>query len=108
MLGNRRDMKLVYGSALLFRLLAPVRGNIAEQRGTRMIGGEFRRRMREEKIFRKPPLVFRNRSKAFEFFRVDNGQVQARFGAVVEENGIDHFARPTRQTQANIGNDVRT
>ena len=38
MLGDGRDMKLVYRGALLFRLLAPVRGNIAEQRGTRMIG----------------------------------------------------------------------
>jgi len=69
-----------------------------------MIGGKFRRRMREEKIFRKPPLVFRNRSEALEFFRVDDGQVQARFGAVVKENGIDHFARPSRQPEGNIGN----
>src|SRR5260221_14753011 len=97
MFGNRRDMKLVYGGALLFRLLAPVRGNIAEQRGTRMIGGKFRGRVREEKIFRKPPLVFRNRSEALEFFRVDNGQVQAPFGAVVKENGVDHLAGPSRQ-----------
>src|SRR5712675_2749851 len=104
MFSNRRDMKLVYCGPLLFRLLAPVRGNIAEQRGTRMIDGKFRRRMREEKIFRKPPLVLRNRSEALEFFSVDNGQVQARFGAVVKENGIDHFARPSRQPEGNIGN----
>src|SRR5258708_36451595 len=102
MLGNRRDMKLVYGSALLFRLLAPVRGNIAEQRGTRMIGGKFRRGMREEKNFRKPPLVVRNRRETLELFRVDNSQGQARFGAGVKENGVDHFARPTPPTEGDI------
>src|SRR5258705_10207772 len=69
-----------------------------------MIGGKFRRRMREQKISRKPPLVLRNRREALELFGVDNGQVQARFGAVVKEKGIDHFARPSRQPEGNIGN----
>src|SRR5712672_409335 len=104
MLGNRCNVKLVYYGALLFRLLAPVRGNVAQKRGARMIGGKVRRWMREEKIFGKPALMFRNRREAFQFFGVDDSQVQARFGAVVKENRIDHFARPGRQPEGNVGN----
>src|SRR6266849_3926520 len=104
MLGDGRDVKLVYGGALLLRLFAPVRGNIVQKRGARMIGGEFNWRMREEKIFSKPALVFGNRSEALKFFGVDDGQVKARFGAVVKKNRIDDFARPSRQSERNVGN----
>ncbi len=103
MFGDGGDMELIYGGALLFRLLAPISGNIAEKRGFRMVSRDFRGRMREQQIFRKAALVFGNGGEALKLFGVDDGQVEASLGAVIEKDGIDDFARASGQTKGDIG-----
>src|SRR5580704_4924140 len=104
MLGDGGDVELIDGGALLFRLLAPIGGDITEKLGARMIGGNFRRRMREEKILSEAALVFRNAGESLELFRIDDGQVQASLGAVIEEYRINDFPRACRQAEGNVGN----
>src|SRR5437660_8230635 len=104
MLGDGGDMKLIDGGALLFRLLAPIGGNIAKERGGRMVGGKLRGRMRKEKIFGEAALVFGNGREALELFGVHDGEVETGFGAVIEEHGIDDFARTRRQPKRDVGN----
>src|SRR5258707_102399 len=99
MLGDGGDVELIYGGALLFVLFAPVGGNIAEERSFRMVDREFRGRMREEEIFGEAALVFGDRSEAFEFFGVDDGEIEAGFGAVIQEDGIYDFARARGQAE---------
>ena len=43
-------------------------------------------------------------AKALDALGIDDGQIESGLGAVVEENGIDHFARAWRQTERNVGN----
>src|SRR5216683_5088933 len=104
MLGDGGDVELIDGGALFFRLLAPIGGNIAEERGFRMVDREFRGRMREEKIFGEAALVFGDRGEAFEFFGVDDGEIETGFGAVIEEDGIYDFARARGQAEGDVGN----
>src|SRR5258708_22250199 len=104
MLGDGGDVELIYGGALLFRLLATVRGNIGQERGLGMIGRDVRGRMGEEKIFGEAALVFGNGGEAVEFFGVDDGEAQAGFGAVIEEDGIYDFACAWRQAERDVGN----
>src|SRR6202007_3347853 len=75
MLGDGCDVKLMDGGALLLGLPAPVRRNVAKERGAGMIGRNVRGRMREEKIFGEAALVFGDRSEALDFLGVDDGEV---------------------------------
>src|SRR6266478_6088812 len=104
MLGDRGDVELIYGGALLFRLLAPIGWDIAKEGGFRMAGGDFRGRMGEEEIFGKAAFVFGNGSEALEFFGVDDGEVETGFRAVIEEDGVYDFARAWRQAEGDVGN----
>src|ERR1700739_4124430 len=104
MLSDRCDVKLVYGSALLLRLLAPVSGHVAKQRGARMVRRDFRGRMREEQILGETALMFGDGSEALDFFGVDDGQVETGFGAVIEKNRIHDFARARGKAEGNVGN----
>jgi hypothetical protein len=94
MLGDGRDVELVDGRALLGRLLAPVL-----RRGAQILVLGIRGRRVKEQALRQPPLFFGNRREPLQFFGVDDGQVQARFGAVIEEDGVHHFARRRRQAE---------
>src|SRR5216684_6317684 len=69
-----------------------------------MVRWNIRGRMREEEIFGEAALVFGDRSEAFEFFGVDDGEVETGFGAVIEEDGVDDFARAGRQAEGDVGN----
>src|SRR5260370_30071958 len=79
-------------------------GEIRGERGARMVGGDFRWRMGEEKIFREAALVLGDAREALEFFGVDDGEVEASLGAVIEEDGIYDFARAWRQAEGDVGN----
>src|SRR5258708_37126705 len=69
-----------------------------------MVRWNIRGRMREEEIFGEAALVFGDRSEAFEFFGVDDGEVETGFGAVIQEDGIYDFARARGQAEGNVGN----
>src|SRR6266851_4301764 len=69
-----------------------------------MVRWNIRGRMREEEIFGEAALVFGDRSEAFEFFGVDDGEIEAGFGAVIQEDGIHDFARACGQAEGDVGN----
>ena len=48
-------------------------------------------------------LFFGNGGEALEFFGVDDGEIEAGFGAVIEEDGVDHFARGGGQAEGDVG-----
>jgi hypothetical protein len=99
MLGDGGDVELVDGGLLLRRLRAPV----LRRRAQRFVFGVHRRRV-EQQALRQAPLFFRNRREALQLLRVDDGQVQPRLGAVVEEDRVHHFARRRRQAEGDVGN----
>jgi len=74
-LSNGSDVVLIDGDALFLALLTPVGGNIAKQRSIGVIRRNIFGRMRKEQIFREFALVRGNRSKTFDFLRIDDGQV---------------------------------
>src|SRR5579862_7911712 len=41
---------------------------------------------------------------ALDFFRVHNREIESRFRAVIEKNGIHYFSRAGRQAERNIRN----
>src|SRR5215469_8813728 len=104
MLGDGGNPELIDGSSLFLALLTPVRGSIEQQARVRMIWQHALGRMRKQQIFSEFALVGGNRRKALDLLGVDNRQVQTSFGAVVEENGVQHFARARRQPEGNIRN----
>src|SRR5258708_16042504 len=69
-----------------------------------MVRWNIRGRMREEKIFGEAALVFGNGGEALEFLGVDDGEIEAGFGAVIEEDGVDDFARARGQAEGDVGN----
>src|SRR5258708_39520285 len=69
-----------------------------------MVRWNIRGRMREEKIFGEAALVFGNGGEALEFLGVDDGEIEAGFGAVIKENGIHDFARACGQAEGDVGN----
>src|SRR5258707_7873630 len=69
-----------------------------------MVRRNIRGRMREEKIFGEAALVFGNGGEALEFLGVDDGEIEAGFGAVIKENGIHGFARARGQAEGDVGN----
>ena len=92
------------GGVLLAALLAPVFGRDLERRGRRMTGRNFGGRRVEEQIFGEPPFFFRDGCEALQFLGVHDGQIEPGLGAVIEEDGIDHFARGGGQAERDIGN----
>ncbi len=93
MLGDGRDVKLIDGRFLLRRLLAPVGRRAAQIGGFGMTFGNFRGGVLNSKAFGELAFVLGNRAEALDALGVDDGQIEPRLGAVVQENGIDHFAR---------------
>ena len=85
-------MELVDGDLLFAGLLAPVFGS-RDARGRRV----------EQQILRQAALFFGERGEAFQAFGVDDGEVEAGFGRVVEEHGVHHFARGRRQAEGDVG-----
>ena len=83
MIRDRCDVQLVHRDALFAGLLPPVGGNIAQQRGPRMICRHILRRMLEEQILRQSPLMFRNGRKSLDALRIDDCQIKLRLRAVV-------------------------
>src|SRR5258707_14679992 len=69
-----------------------------------MVRRNIRGRMREEKIFGEAALVFGNGGEALEFLGVDDGEIEAGFGAVIKENGIHDFARARGEAEGDVGN----
>ena len=104
MLGNRGDVKLVDRGLLLARLRAPVGRRAAEQRSLRMRLREFPRRAIEEQIFGELALVLGNRREALDALGVHDREIEPRLRAVIQENGVDHFARAGRQSERHVGN----
>ena len=102
MFGDRRNVELIDRRALLLVLLSPVRWSILQHLGTRIFRIYLFRWMLEQKIFRKLPLMFRNRRKPFELLRIHNRQIESCFGAVVQKNRIHHLARARRQSKRNV------
>ena len=84
-------------------LLAPIRGCAAKNRS---LGcpPEFPRWMIEQQILRELAFVLGDRGEALDAFGIDDGEIEARFRAVVEENGVHHLARAGGQTEADVGN----
>ncbi len=103
-LGDCGDVKLVDGDFLLARLLAPVFGRFTKQRRVRVILRHMRGAMVEEQIFGEPALIFGDGGEALDAFGVDDGEIETGLGAVVEENGVDHFARAGGQSEGDVGN----
>src|SRR4029077_13899179 len=69
-----------------------------------MVRWNIRGRMRKEEILSEAAFVFGDGGEAFEFFGVDDGEVETGFGAVIQEDGIHDFARAWRQAEGNVGN----
>ena len=57
-----------------------------------------------DKVFGQLPFLFRNRRVPLHHLRVDDGRVQPRLYAVVEEDGVKDFAAGGRQAERNVGN----
>src|SRR5262249_9412602 len=55
-----------------------------------------------EQILGQTALFSGDRSEPFQLLRVDDRQVQSGLGAVVQENGVDHFTGRRRQTQRDV------
>ena len=75
--------------------------------------GNFRGRRVEQEVLGQPALFLGDRGKALQLLRVDDREIEARLGAVVQEDRIDHFARRGRQSERDVrdaehGLDVRT
>ena len=94
--GDLRDVVLIDRGLLLGRLLAPV-----------LRRRDLGRRRVEQQTLGQMPLLFRNRSEAFQLFRIDDRQIEPGLRAVIKEDGIDHFARRSRQSERDIGNAQR-
>src|SRR4029077_12626769 len=69
-----------------------------------MVRWNIRGRMRKEEILSEAAFVFGDGGEAFEFFSVDDSEVETGFGAVIEEDGIYDFARAWRQAEGDVGN----
>ena len=93
-LGNRSDVILVDADFLFARLLAPVRGRSAKKR----VNGIFLGRV-EQQIFREAAFFERYGRKTLQPFRIDDGEIEAGLGGMVEEHRVDHFARTRRVTR---------
>ncbi len=104
MVGDGGDMELIDRGFLLGRLIAPVGWSVAQMFDLRMTFGHRLWRSVEEKIFGKFSFGFWNRAEALDALGVDDGEIQTRFGAVIEENRVHYFARAGRQAEGNIGN----
>ncbi len=65
-------------------------------------GSPTRRRI-EEQGFGEAAFFFGNGGEPLELLSVDDGEVESGFGAVIEEDGIDDFARGGRQAERDIG-----
>src|SRR6185437_3891855 len=104
MLGDGGDVKLVDGGFLLARLAAPIGGGVAQEHGLGMTGGKGARRRIEEQVFGKGAFGFGNRGEARDAFGVDDGEIEAGLRAVIQEHGIDDFARAGGKAEGDVGN----
>src|SRR5580700_8784152 len=104
MFGNRCDVKLIDRGSLFFALRAPIGSRAAKQRCLRMSLWNFCRRIIEEQIFRQLALLLGDGGVSLDAFGIDDGEIQACFGAVVKEYRIDHFARSGREAERDIRN----
>ena len=62
-----------------------------------------RRRSVEEQVLRQAALLFGNGGEALQLFGVDDGQIEPGLGAVIEEDGVHHFARRGGQAERDVG-----
>lgn len=67
-----------------------------------MICGYIDRRTIEKENFRQTTLFFGNTGEAFQLFCVDDGEIKASLGAVVEEDGVDDLPGICRKAEGNI------
>src|SRR6185437_9265760 len=104
MLGDGGDVKLVDCGFLLARLAAPIGGGVAQEHGLGMTGGKGARRRIEEQVFGKGAFGFGNRGEALDAFGVDDGEIEAGLRAVIQEHGIDDFARAGGKAEGDVGN----
>ncbi len=68
-----------------------------------MIGGHIDGRGVEQESLGQAALFFGNAGETLQFLRIDDGEVEAGFGGVIEEDGVDDFASGGGQTKGDIG-----
>jgi hypothetical protein len=73
-------------------LLAPVRRARREEAKPRVIAG-LQGGVLNSKAFGQLAAPAPESKRSARAFRVDDGQIEPRLGAVIQENRIDHFAR---------------
>ena len=100
----RKNSAMARDVVLVDRRLSVRRSAGASRQSGHPITG--RRRVEEQSI---PPAAFffGNGGETLQLFRVDDGEVESGFRAVVQEDGIDHFARGGGKSERDIGNAQR-
>src|SRR5437879_9222405 len=101
--GDGGDVELVDSHLLLAGLSSPSGRRVAEQRSLRVIGGHANRDVIEQEVFSELALRFGDRGEALEALSVDDGEIQAGLGAVVEENRVDHFPGAGWKAEGDVG-----
>jgi hypothetical protein len=77
-------------------------GTLEELEG-RVVFGHIDGGRVEEEVFGEAALLFGDGGEAFELFGVDDGEVEAGLGAVVEKDGVDDFAGGGREAEGDVG-----
>ena len=93
--GDARDVELVDRRSLFARLLTPVLGRVAG------IGSGHRRRV-EQQPLGEMALFFGDGGEALQLLRVDDGEIETGFCAVIKEDRVDDFARRCGQAERDI------
>ncbi len=101
--GDGGDVELVDSHLLLAGLRSPIGRRVAKQRSLRVIGGHANRNVIEQEVFSELALRFGDRGEALEALGIDDGQIQAGLGAVVEENRVDDFPGAGRKAEGDVG-----
>src|SRR3954466_15662686 len=67
-----------------------------------MICGYIDSRTIKKESFRQTTLFFGNTGEAFQLFCIDDGEIKASLGAVIEEDGVDDLTGIGRQAEGDI------
>ena len=101
-LGDGGYMELINSRFGSRRLLPPILSSRIKQECITMSGRSSLRPRVEQQILGQTAFFLGNTGKTLELFRVDDGEIESGLGAVIEEDGVDYFARSSRQPERDV------